>query len=183
MSERFCYMVERLPLAIDDDVREWAAVGLRLRRNDTEIVTMLSAEGDEVHATYAEFKAHVGSQQSTSFELWIDDSPDVVVSRTNLPQGTECVFRFLGLSDARITPIIQWALERFRRRAIAGAAILTTVDLRSNTSPSEWRAFLEHGVAPTGSPNFVAAESRRLDPFLALGTAEILNQHTILHFR
>lgn len=179
MSERFCYVAERSPASIDDDIREWSDLGLRLEGPGAAAVTLLTPEGHEESVTHAEFREALERRESATFELWIDEAPDVIVARTTLAFGVEYVYWFLGLSDARISPIVDWALARFKRRALAHAAIVTAVELRSNTSPAEWRRLIEEGVVPAGAPYLVASESRLNAAFESLDIVEAFDGYSI----
>lgn len=120
-------------------VHDWCSEGATLENPATYRVTSISEEGDQVETSLELLEAAVSDRLPTIFQLWLNDSIDIVCDIRFLSDQRVVVHYPLdGLRQNEIDRVFEVLVAKFKMKAVEDASLFLVADREGYTIVMNW---------------------------------------------
>ena len=141
-----------------------STVPLQLEQPKTSAVIEWGRGGSRTVTSREAIVARLAKPEDVGFELWFSADVGVGCSFRVIQDSVYAVgFDLWGLESGEVEAVSRWALDRFRTLAQGCEALLLVIDPTGTTVEFDWNDFVTRGTLPSGWPNTVGVQERRVD--------------------
>ena len=140
MSDRFAKFYQSLDgFNLRALVHDWCSEGATLENPATHRVTSISEEGDQVVTSLELLEAAVSDRLPAIFQLWLNDSTDIVSGiRFLSDQRVVEDYPLDGLRQNEIDRVLEVLVAKFKMKAVEDASLFLVADREGYTIVINW---------------------------------------------